>query len=145
MAIKVSTGLRDSLLGTESLKTSLDGGFIKIYSGTAPVTADDAETGTLLVTVSVDDTGTGLTFDAPSGGTMQKAAAEVWSGTIAVTGTATHYRYIQSGDTGGSSTTEKRIQGTVGTSGADLNLSNTSLSAGALQTIDAYSITMPTP
>lgn len=143
MTIKVSTGLRNAVLGTSSLDAALDLGFIKIYSGAAPASADDAATGTLLCTISVNSTGTGLTFDAPSGGVMAKAAAEVWSGVNAASGTAAYYRHVGPADTGALSTTEPRLQGSVGTSGADLNLSSVGLTAAATQTIDYYTVAWP--
>jgi hypothetical protein len=53
MAIKCSTGLRDGLLKTKSWKKSLEDKVLSIYSGTAPSTADDAVTGTLLVSLTL--------------------------------------------------------------------------------------------
>lgn len=145
MANKVSTGLRDAMLASDSLKGMLDGGKIRIFGGTAPVTADDAETGTLLCEISVNSTGDGITMDTYAvSGVLMKNPAEVWSGVNTATSTATHYRHVAVGDTNGLSTTEARIQGTVGLSGADLNLSSVNLVSGATQTIDYYSIALPT-
>ncbi|RZL88830.1 MAG: hypothetical protein EOP82_21680 [Variovorax sp.] len=145
MTLKVSTGLRNAMLDTQSLKTALALGFIKLYSGAVPATADAAVTGTLLTTISVNSTGTGLSLaTAAASGTIAKAS-EVWSGVNAATGTATYFRFIAAtGDDGTLSTTQKRLQGTVGTSGADLNLSSVNLTATAVQTIDAANITLPT-
>lgn len=52
--IKISTGLRDLMLATKSLKKALDGGVIQYYqsSGGIPATADDPVTGTLLCTIT---------------------------------------------------------------------------------------------
>lgn len=146
MALKSSTGLRKNLLDTGSLKATMALGFIKIYAGTVPTTADDAiGSATLLTTISVNSTGTGVSFDtAAAGGTLSKAPGEVWSGVNAAGGTATFYRHVAVGDTGALSTTEARIQGTVGTSGAELNLSAVTLTNGATQTVDYYSVTLPT-
>ena len=47
-------GLRNYMLDTGSMKTALALGFINIYSGTVPATADAALTGTLLTTISVN-------------------------------------------------------------------------------------------
>lgn len=143
--MKLSTGLRNTLLGSGNLKTTMALGFVKIYAGTVPATADDSiGSATLLCTISVNSTGTGITFDAPSAAVISKAAAEVWSGVNAASGTATFFRHVAVGDTGALSTTEARVQGTVGTSGADLNLSSVSLTNGATQTIDYYTIALPT-
>ncbi|MGZ8317510.1 MAG: hypothetical protein ACXWVD_00275 [Telluria sp.] len=52
MTLRLSTALRNLMLGGGSLKDSLQGGKIKIYSGTQPATADAAPTGTLLCTIT---------------------------------------------------------------------------------------------
>ena len=152
MTIKVSTGLRTSMLTAagESLATSLNDGQINIYAGTVPADADAAiGSATLLVVISDNSqaigAGTGLDFDAAVAGVLSKAAAQVWSGVNAATGVAVFYRFVQQADTGVLSTTEKRIQGSIATVGADLNLSNTTLTISGTQSIDAFSITMPTP
>lgn len=144
MPIRPSTGLRNYLLDTNSLDAGLAAGFIRIYSGTPPADADAAVTGTLLCTISIASGGTGINMAAAAtGGVLTKAAGETWSGVNAATGTATYYRHVQAGDTGVSSTTERRIQGTVGTVGTDLELNSVSLTSGATQTIDFYSIALP--
>lgn len=144
MTLKVSTGLRNKLMDTNPLKTIFAAGFIKIYGGTVPADADAAVTGTLLCTISNNSTGTGINFDtSASGGVLSKAPAETWSGTNAATGTATYYRHIAVGDDGTLSTSQARIQGLVSTVGADMNLSSVSLTSGASQAIDYYSVTLP--
>ena len=147
MTIKTSTGLRNKVLDTGSVKSRLALGFIKIYSGAEPASADAAATGTLLCTISVNGGGTGLSLDATAvGGVLAKSAA-VWSGAIVATGTAGYYRFSAVGDTGAASTTEERIQGSVGLAGADLNLSSISLVTNAAvgaQAIDYYVVSLPT-
>lgn len=148
MALKLSTGLRNGMLVTGSFKSLIDGGLIKIYSGTPPATADDAiGSATLLTTISVGGTGTGITFDSAgtvANGTLQKNASETWQGTNAASGTASFFRHVASGDDGTASTTQVRMQGTVDVAGADLNLTNPSLVSGAVQTVDYYSFNLPT-
>lgn len=136
MAQKMSTGLCDKLMTNNPFKTIFNLGFLKIYSGTAPATADAAVTGTLLCTVSNNSTGTGITFDSSTGGVLPKAAAETWSGVNGASGTASHYRLVAAGDTGALSTTEARIQGTIGTGGTDMVMGNTALTNGATLTIN---------
>lgn len=144
MSLKLSTGLRNKLLDTGSLKSIFAAGFIKIYSGSAPADADAAVTGTLLCTISISGGGTGINFDtAAVGSVLSKLSSETWSGTNAATGTATYYRHVAAGDDGTSSTTQARIQGTVGVVGADMNLSSVSLVSGNPQTVDYYSVTLP--
>lgn len=145
MTIAVSTGLRDAMLNATGLKGALDGGEIRIYSGTAPTSADaavpvDAD---ILVTILTDVAG-GLTFDAPVDGTIAKAAAETWTSDVAVSGTATWYRHVANGDLDDASTTAPRIQGTAGTVGTALVLSSTALVMGSPQTIDYYTVALPT-
>jgi hypothetical protein len=48
---------------------------------------------------------------------------------------------VQTGDTGAFSTTDKRIQGTVGTAGADMNLANSSITDEQEYTLDFFSLT----
>ena len=144
MAIKTSTGLRTGMLGGTGFNEAMTLGSIKIYSGTPPATADAAPTGTLLCTITNNSTATGLTFATPSGGTILKASAETWSGNNVASGTAGYYRLVSATDTGALSTTEARVQGTVSTSGGDMNLSDTALVSGAPQRIDFYSFTLPT-
>ena len=156
MAYHVSTGLRNKLLSKSagaivggSLADLLDLGKIMIYSGAVPATADDAVSGTLLVTITNNSTATGLTFEdnAVTGG-ISKAAGETWSGVIALSGTATYYRHIgaaeAAGTVGASSTVLPRLQGAVGLFGAELNLTNTTLTAAGTQTLDYYFVGLPT-
>ena len=146
MSVKASTGLRKGLLDSASLKEQLDDGFMKLYSGTVPATADAALGGaTLLCTLSVNSTGVGISFDTTATGDMlSKAPGEIWSGTNAVSGTATFYRHVAAADDGTLSTTAPRLQGTIAVAGADMNLSNVALVNGAPQTLAYYSVTLPT-
>lgn len=144
MALKASTALRNNMLVTGSLKSQLDGGFIKIYSGTIPVDAD-ASIGAaqLLCTISVGGVGTGLTLDATAAlGTIAKAN-EIWQGVNTTTGTATFWRFVKTGDTGGTSTTEVRLQGNAAVSGSELVMTSVTLVQGATQTIDYFSVSLP--
>ena len=146
MAYKTSTGLRNGMLAGSSLKEQLDGGFIKIYAGAVPATADDAlGAATLLCTISLNSTGSGINFAAAAADwVLSKSADEVWSGICSATGSASFYRHVAAGDTGLSSTTAPRIQGAVAAAGAELWLSSVDLVAGATQTIDYYSAALPT-
>lgn len=141
--MKLSTGLRNALLSGGSLKASLDGGEIRIYSGTVPADAD-ASIGSATLLVTIKNGGSGINFaSSAASGVLNKASAETWSGTNAATGTASFFRHVLSADTGASSTSAVRIQGTTAVAGADLNLTSVSLTSGATQTIDFYSVAMP--
>ncbi len=142
MSLKLSTGLRDALLDTGDFGTVLDASLLNIYSGSAPADADAVE-GTLLVSIGSDHADTYCHFLAAAVSGVLSKDANVWSGVASATGTATHFRLVVNTDTGVLSTTEIRLQGTIGTSGADLNMSSVSIVSGATQTIDTFDITMP--
>lgn len=134
------------MLDTAPLRTVLDLGFIKIYSGTVPSSADDGlGAAVLLCTVSVDGLGGGLGFDiAASSGVIAKSTTETWKGTNVASGTAAFYRHVLAADTGALSTTDPRIQGAVALAGAELNLTSINLISGADQKIDFYTVALPT-
>ena len=146
MPVKASTGLRNHVLATGSVKSALDGGFVKLYAGTVPATADAAlGAATLLCVIYSNGVSAGVNLAATaSDGAIAKAAAETWSGTNVATGTATFFRHVAAADDGGASITAPRLQGTVGVSGADLNISNTNLIAATPQALDYYNLTLPT-
>lgn len=143
---KLSTGLRDHLLTTGDFQSGVDGGVIFIYSGTPPATADAALAGnTLLCVISNDAAGTGINMAATSAsGVLGKNTSEIWRGRIVASGTATFYRFAAIADTGLLSTTEKRIQGSVGAVGADLIFSNVNFVSGNYRQIDNYNVALPT-
>lgn len=144
MAIKASVGLRNMLLSSSTLATAMAGGLIKIYSGAAPATASAAATGTLLCVVSNDSSGVGINFSGVAvGGVLQKSATEVWSGANTAAGVAGYYRHVASGDTGAESDTEPRLQGVIGVAGADMNMTSVNMVEGATQTVDYYTVSLP--
>lgn len=146
MAAKLSTGLRNSMLNTTGLKSALAPMQMRLYSGTVPADADASIGAAVLLCTITDDAGADeLDFDtAPSAGVLAKAPAQIWRGVNAASGLCSFYRLVEETDAGGSSTTAPRIQGTVAAAGADLNLSNPTLTAAASQTIDYYTVALPT-
>lgn len=142
MSLKLSTGLRDGMLDTSPFKTLLDASRVKIYSGVAPATADAAE-GTLLASIGSDNADTHCHFLAAAVSGVLSKNADIWSGVASGTGTASYFRLVVNTDTGVLSTTEIRMQGTVGTSGADINMSSVTIVSGATQTVDTWDLTMP--
>lgn len=254
MSLKKSTGLRNFLLGEGSLRKAFEDAVLYIYSGTAPVEADDAagvspllkitkdhaavaanarstpsyykitiahagdapdvgdtakllvddvafeyaatasentvekmavkvaqllndlpqvdaipthEDGILYVKSRFDGVNITITSNTPTGGLTNTVGTRVdavavntlkllasssgaitkntdtWSGVGLAVGTATHFRLITSSDTNADNQTELRIQGTVSTSGADLNLSNINITVGPTTTIDIFTLTDP--
>ncbi len=146
MGMKISTGLAKAMLDTGSLKTNLTGMKLKIYAGTEPATADSSLGSAVLLCTVSDAGGAGaLSFEASAiANVISKSSSQTWSGTNAASGTASFCRLVLPSDTGGSSSTEVRVQGDVGVAGKFLNLSSVALTSGAVLTVDSLSITMPT-
>lgn len=144
MGFRLSTGLRNAIMGTTGFKGGLDLGRIDIFSGTIPTDADATEgTGVLLLSITLDGGATGLTFDAPVAGTVKKPAAAVWKGTAVATGTASWFRLYDSNIDTGASTTALRLDGTVGTSSADLIMTNVNIVTDAVTGLDNAEFTLP--
>jgi len=84
----------------------------------------------------------GLTFAPAANGAVSKSG--VWSFLGLAAGTAGWFRLIGSAaDAGGASTLLPRLDGSIASSGADLNLSNTSITVNAPNTIDSFTFTIP--
>lgn len=145
MTIKSSTGLRNHIAGTGSLRGLLHGACeIRIYSGTVPASADDA-TGSAVLLVTIRKNGTDpLGFETGvTDGTLAKAVGELWNGNAVATGVATFYRLVLTADDNGASTTAPRQQGTVGLAGTDLTLTNVNITNGAPQSIEHGVVMIP--
>lgn len=165
MALKISDALRNGMLQGTSVKELLDGGFIYIYAGAEPATADTAldmtNTHTQLAKIAADatpvDSGvTGLLFAATAtSGALAKSAAQTWAAVINNVGfgagtnpkTAVFYRFTSAADNGqaiGGGATP-RVQGTVAVSGGDINLTSVSLTDNGTNTIglSTYELRMP--
>ena len=119
-----------------AITTRADGGAgvatLKIYSGSQPATADTAATGTLLATFTLSDP----SFGAASSGVITLAGTPK---TVAASasGTAGYFRLEDS-------TGVDILDGSVGTSGAELNLNTTTITSGVNVTITSGTITIPT-
>jgi hypothetical protein len=254
MTLRLSTGIRNGILNGKGIASMLNRGYIKIFSGSQPVSADAAETGTNLgivtassgaltketratgsitltggstsvatvtvgglniipdgavayntslsqtasdlcdainrngmmeasvsgavvtlkgrpgtgvTTAAVSSTGSvtatyvnmgsgvagvapvnGLILGVPASGILAKPSTQVWSFNGIAAGTAGWFRFYSS-DTADSGALLSgapwypRIDGSVGVSGADLNLSNIVVAVLAPNTIDTFSFTMP--
>jgi len=134
-----------------SLKDIMRNGVLKIYSGSQPALGDTAYSGTLLCTITESSgaftpgsEANGLEFGDEASGYVEKCTDETWSGAASATGTAGWFRfYANATDAGALSTTLPRIDGSIGTSGADLNMSSTAITSGATYTIDSFKLTLP--
>ena len=84
----------------------------------------------------------GLQWGVPTNGSISKAGVLSFNGVAA--GTAGWFRIKASAlDNDAASTTLVRLDGSVATSGGDMNLSNLVIAIGAPTTIDSLVITMP--
>lgn len=149
--MKISTGAQTAFSVTAAPQDALAGCFLKIYSGTVPADADAAiGSAVLLDTYSAGAGGaggTGGTFSATMvSGAIVKTAAETWgsaaTGAVA-SGTASFARLVLAGDDGTSSTSQVRLQFTVGTVGTDFLVGNTTFTAGAVRTLGSMALTLP--
>lgn len=128
MALQYSAAVRNAQLDSFETTTGT-APKLRIYSGAPPANTATAASGTMLVEMSLPSDW----LAAASGGS--KALAGSWTGTAVATGTAGYFRIL---DTAGTTT---HAQGTVSTTGADLNLNNTSIATTQTVTITAFTIT----
>ncbi len=150
-ALNIEDGDADSkvLTVSKAFKNIFKNNVIRIYSGAAPVNADAAETGVLLLkltkssgAVTPGEVANGNNFDAIATGVLSKDT-NVWSGVGLADGTAGYWRMYDNGEITGSSTTAKRCQGLCGTSGTEFVMSSTTIVTGATVTLDTFNITQP--
>ncbi len=149
MTVRLSTALRTNLAGSTGFAATFANGIIEVRTGTQPATADAAATGTLLGTITLNSgaftpgTSTnGLTFASAAAGAVSKSG--VWSFNGIAAGTAGYFRLKGNAlDNDALSTTLPRLDGSIATSGADLNLSNVTIAIGAPSTVDSFVWTVP--
>jgi hypothetical protein len=116
----------------DNLTANLNSGSMRIYTGSQP-SVNGAITGTLLVTLTFG--ATAFAASTASGGVVTATANTITSGTAGNTGTAGYFGLLKSDGTTVVAT------GSVGTSGADLNLTTLSIVATAVVTCSSFSIT----
>lgn len=110
---------------------------IRIYDGSQPTDPDTAVGAqVLLAQLTMSSTAFGAASDANPGGLITAATITADSSADA-TGTAAWFRILtQSGGT-------TICDGSVGTSGCDLNLNTTAITSGSTVSITALTVTMP--
>lgn len=129
MALQYSVTVRDAKL--DAVETAIGASAVlKIRSGTVPANCAAADAGTVLATISLPSDW----MAAASGGTKDKSGT--WTDASAdATGTAAHFRlYASDGTT-------CHAQGSVGTSGTDMIVDNTSFASGQSFTVTAFTLT----
>ena len=131
-----------------SFADMMKGALLRIYSGTQPSTADLAETGTLLIEITINAgvfaSGNGLVFEDRAGGVIGKKASDVWSGTGLAAANMGWWRLYDSSVSTGASTTAIRCDGSIGLSGANMNVSNLAVTVGVLSTLNDFTVTLTT-
>lgn len=151
MALNFSTGVRQGMANTTGFKEMFAKGALYLYSGPQPATADAAVTGTLLGIVTHNNVtfvpgggADGLNFDTPVLGVIGKPSGETWRTTCTAAGTVGWARLVANAtDSFGVSTTLQRVDMSVATTGADLNLPSVVVIVGTPITIDVFNITFP--
>jgi hypothetical protein len=129
MALQYSTAVNNARL--DAIETAIGASAIlRIRTGSPPATCATADSGTVLATINLPSDW----MAAASGGT--KAKSGTWQDASAdATGTAAHWRiYDSSGAT-------CHMQGTYGTSSADMIGDSVSFTAGQSFTINTFTIT----
>ena len=131
MAIKLSVAVRNARL--DAIETAIGtAAVLKIRTGTVPTNITDADSGTVLATLTLpsDWMAAASSGSKAKNGTWEDASADA-------TGTAAHFRvYASDGTT-------QHIQGTVTATGGggDLTVDNTSFASGQSFSITAFTLT----
>lgn len=88
----------------------------------------------------------GLKYGVSAAGVLAKHSTQVWTGVAVATGTAGWARVVGSvADSGIADTTASdiRLDGAVSTSGAQFNMTNTTITSGATETFSSFPLTNP--
>jgi hypothetical protein len=130
MAIKFDTTTRNAEMDAVTTRVGTSAR-LRVYNGTRPANPGTAITSqTMLVELTCNAT---AFAPAASGGVL--TANAISNGTAAATGTASWFRLFQSNGT------TAIMDGDVATSGADLNLNNTSIATGQTVSVTSFTIT----
>lgn len=125
---RLSAGTSNAVV--DAITARVNGGTIKVYSGTAPATPDDAVTGTLLAT---------FTLGSPAFGSASSRSASlnaVASTTWVANGTAGWFRAANSSGTA-------QFDGDAATAGEELNLSSVTATTGGAVSLTSGTMTGP--
>lgn len=134
MTIHASTSARDAQVA--AVAALVDGGpaagYIELRTGVQPATANDAATGTVLTTWTLQDPA----FGAPASGVITLNVSGGITSTAVATGTATWARCYDS-------TGAVVFDGAVGTSGTEFVMADTAVSTGQTVILLSGTITAP--
>ena len=131
MSLNPSLAINSRNVMMNQLAPLLNSGFIEIYDGTQPANADTAvSTQNLICTLTFGSTA----FGASSGGTI--TANAITSGTAVFSSTATWCRLYKSDGT------TVVMDGSVGTSAANLVVVTTSIASGVVVSCSSFTISL---
>lgn len=155
MAERLSTGFANALNTVGSVKDIMQDGTIHIYSGLQPASADLAETGDLLLIITLASGAftpgvalNGINMGLSVDGVLAKAVAEVWSGNgLALAGAGTlaqWFRWYANAVGTGDSTTAIRVDGAIGVSSSyEMQMSNPIITENGPTVISSFNYTTP--
>lgn len=136
MATRIPTASQNA--ACDALVDRVDGGSgpgtIQIRSGSQPNTANDAATGTLLATITLNDPA----FGSASSGVATLSVSPALSATAAATGTAGWARVL---DSTGATVMDGSVTATGG--GGQIELATTSIVSAATVAITSGTVTQP--
>lgn len=145
---RFSTGLRNALTTNYGLGTMMNGGIIRVYSGTIPATPDNVPNGNEIARITTegkvfypgnDINNAGLMLAHVSPGTLIQVGDWIMKGVGA--GVASWWRWNWSGvDANTLSTLHPRIDGKVGVS---LNLVSKNITTSTQVTIEQFLFILP--
>ena len=143
MAFRQSTGFANHRLDAAlnaAAGDQFDSGVLEFRTGAQPTLANDAPTGTVVasLTLPADAFGAAAAKVAAKAGTWQDASADA-------AGTVGWARLRESGDGGGSSTTDRRLDFAVTNTGGggEITLQNVIITLGQQVTMTTFSLTEP--
>lgn len=126
MALAYSTAIRNAML--DAITSAVGGSaLLRIYDGSRPATGGSATT--LLAELTCN-----ATFAPGASGGVLTLNSITQDSSANATGTATWFRIVTSGGT-------FCVDGNVGTSGSDLNLTTTSIVSGQPVSVTSFTIT----
>jgi hypothetical protein len=133
MTIRLPSASRDAACDavTNRADAGAAAGKLRIYTGSQPASANDAASGTLLVEITLPDPA------FTSGGTGTNTLSDPASVNATAAGTAGWFRVLDSDN-------NTVLDGSAGTSGTDLILSNTNIAVGqAVDILSGGTVVMP--
>jgi hypothetical protein len=136
MATRIPNASRNAVTNgvVDLLDVGAGTGYIQIRTGTQPADPDDAASGTLLVTLQLNDPAFGAAVD----GVADADVTPVPEATAVATGTAGWFRAYDDND---ASVIDGSVTSTGG--GGDMELNTTAIVSGVSVRVTAWSVTMP--